>query len=151
MINNMKQSKAINFQGTDYFDDRIFVLYLCPGTVETKDDRTVATTIYHEQIPADYVWCVVTYRNTSRYPLYRVDSFYKKDDAVNYIKQVEPKTPLISLGGKSPGRPMSFDAYFSWKKENNFSEYDWKSLYLSGGSNAQESIYQIKEQFDGIR
>lgn len=147
----MNRIKTINFQGLDYFDDRLFVLYLCPGTVETKEDGTVATTIYHEQTPAGHIWCVVTYRNTNRYPLYSADSFYKKDDAINYIKQVEPKTPLISLGGKSPDRPVPFDDYSLWKKENNFTEYDWKSLYLPGGSNAQESIYQTKEQFDGIK
>jgi len=147
----MNHPKTINFQGIDYFDDRLFILYLCPGTVEMKDDGTVTTTIFHEQAPANHVWCVVTYRNTNRYPLYRVDSFYRKEDAEAYIKDVEPKTPLISLNGKSPEIPLSYEAYVAWKKENKLKEYDWKSLYLPGGSNAQESIYQTKEQFNGIR
>lgn len=147
----MKQSKTINFQGADYFDDRLHVLYLCPGTVDIQNDGVVVTTIYHEQAPTDHVWCVVAYRNTNRYPLYRVDSFYKKDDAINYMRQLEPKTPLISLSAKSPAQPMSYDAYCLWKKENNLTDYDWKSLYLPGGSNAQESIFQTKEQFDAIR
>jgi hypothetical protein len=147
----MNQPKTINFQGTNYFDDRLFVLYLCPGTVEIQDDGMVVTTIYHEQAPVGHVWCVVTYRNTNRYPLHRVDIFYKKDDAINYIKKIEPETPLISLGGKSPDHPMSFEEYSRWKKENGFKDYDWKSLYSHGGSNARENIFQTKEQFGDIR
>ncbi len=147
----MEKPKTIHFQGTDYFDDRLYVLYLCQGTVEVQDDSVVATTIYHEQAPTDHVWCIATYRNTNRYPLYRVDSFYKKDDAMTYIKQIEPETPLISLGGKPPAQPLSFDVYCAWKKENNFKDYEWKALYSAEGSNARESILQTQEQFGGIK
>lgn len=93
----------------------------------------------------------MTYRNCNRYPLYSVDSFYKKEDAIAYIKEIEPETPLISLGEKSPQNPLSYEAYLLWKKETNLKDYDWKSLYLPGGSNAQEKIGQTKEQFKGIK
>jgi hypothetical protein len=147
----MNQIRTIKFQGEEYFDDRLFVLYLCKGKVEIKSDDVVVTTIYHEQEPADFIWCVVTYRNCNRYPLYRADSFYKKEDAIVYIKQIEPETPLISLDGKVPVQPMSYDDYCTWKKENSFKEYDWASLYSLGGTNAQEHIFQTKEQFKGIK
>lgn len=149
----MDKSKTINFQSTDYFDDRLFVLYLCPSRVEIEDgkDGAVWTTIYHQNPPNDHLWSVVTYRNCGRYPLYRIDSFYNKEDAEAYMKTIEPETPLISLGGKTPDMPLSYDAYVEWKRENNLKDYDWQSLYSAGGTNAQERVGQTKEQFKGIR
>ena len=148
----MNESKTINFRGQKYFDDRLFILYLCKGTVEVEpdDDGVVWTKIYHETAPDNHIWCVATYRNFNRYPLYRVDSFYKKEDAMAYIRKIEPETPLISLDGTPPTNPLSYEEYLSWKKKNNLKEYDWKSLYSPDGTNASESIGQTKEQFKGI-
>ncbi len=148
---NANQSKFIKFEGQEYFDDRMFVLYLCKGRVEAGPDGVIITTIYHEQEPIDFVWCVVTYRNCIRYPLYRIDSFYKKDDAVEYIKIIEPETPLISLGGRSPAQLVSYEEYTEWKKDDNLKDYNWQELYTPGGSNATERVYQTKEQFKGIK
>lgn len=149
----MDQNKTIEFEGQRYFDDRLFVLYLCKGTVEIEpnDEGAVWTKIYHEKAPDNHIWCVATYRNCNRYPLYRVDSFYKKEDAEKYIKEIEPETPLVSLGGKQPISPLSFEAYCNWKQKNELKEYDWKSLYSPDGTNASESIGQTKEQFRGIK
>lgn len=149
----MNETKTIEFQGEHYFDDRMFVLYLCKGTVEIEpsDDGVVWTKIYHEKAPDNHIWCVATYRNCHRYPLYRVDSFYKKEDAEKYLKEIEPETPLISLGGRSPVSPLSYEAYSDWKQKNGLKDYDWKSLYSPGGTNASESIGQTKEQFKGIK
>ena len=71
----MSQSKTIEFQGQKYFDDRLYVLYLCAGKVESDKSGSVWTTIYHENPPVEHIWCVATYKNCQRYPLYRVDSF----------------------------------------------------------------------------
>ena len=152
----MNQSKTIEFEGQQYFDDRMYVLYLCAGNIEIEDgeEGAVWTTIYHENPQKGHLWCVATYRNCRRYPLYRVDSFYKKEDAIAYIEQIEPETPLISLDGKSPQHPLSYQQYLEWKKSNNLQDYDWKSLYSAysaGGSNAFERIGQKKKQFKGIR
>ena len=143
----------ISFEEQNYFDDRLFVLYLCASKVDIEkgNDGTVWTTIYHENPPKNHIWSVVTYKNCHRYPLYRIDSFHKKEDAEAYMKEIEPTTPLVSLEGKSPDMSLSYEAYIAWKKENNLKDYDWQSLYLSGGSNAQESIRQTKEQFNGIK
>ena len=149
----MDQLRTVKFQGQEYFDDRIFVLYLCAGKVEIEDgeEGAVWTTIYHENPPAEHIWCVATYRNCRRYPLYRADSFYNKEDALAYIKQIEPETPLISLNGEPSKHPMPYDEYLGWKKTNNLKDYDWKSLYSVGGTNASERIGQTKEQFKGIK
>ena len=149
----MDQSKTIEFEGQKYFDDRLFVLYLCAGKVEIEEGEggVVWTKVYHENPPKDHLWCVATYKNCQRYPLYRVDSFYKEEDATAYIKQVEPETPLISLGGKTPENHLPYEQYLEWKRKNNLHDYDWKSLYSTDGANASESIGQTREQFKGIR
>lgn len=147
----MNQIKTIKYNGEEYFNDRLFVLYLCKGEVAPESDGLIAITIYHEQAPVDFIWCVVTYKNSNRYPLNRIDSFNKKDDAIAYLKLIEPETPLISLEGKSPQNPLAYDDYVLWKKKNGLKDYEWKSLYTPGGSNARETIYQTKEQFKGIR
>ena len=148
----MDQSKTIEFEGQKYFDDRLFVLYLCAGKVKIDDKEGVVwTEIYHENPPKDHLWCVATYKNCQRYPLYRVDSFYKKEDAIAYIKQIEPETPLISLGGKTPENHLPYEQYLEWKRKNNLHDYDWKSLYSTDGTNSSESIGQTREQFKGIQ
>lgn len=143
----------IKFQEREYFDDRLFILYLCKGKVEIQTDDIVATTIFHEQEPADFVWCLVTFRNCSRYPALRVDSFYKKENAIAYLRSIEPETPLISLHGKSPISPRSYEDYLSWKKENNFKEYDFHKVFMASpkGANARETFMEEKRQFKGIR
>lgn len=148
----MNESGTIKFQGQDYFDDRLFVLYLCEGTVEIEpgDDGVVWTKIYHEKAPEDHIWCVVTYRNCDRYSLYCVDSFHKKEDAMAYLRKIEPGTPLISLNGISPSNPLSYEEYLTWKSRNKLQDYNWKSMYSPGGTNASESIGQTKDQFKGI-
>ena len=140
----------IEFNGQSYYDDRLYVLYLCKGTIKVEPDGDVFTTIYHEKAPKEHVWCVVTYRNMARYPLYGVDSFYKKDDAVRYMQKIEPEVPLISLGGNPPQQPISYEDFLLWKNENGFKDYDWQSLYSSDGTNARETIGQTKDQFKGI-
>lgn len=109
------------------------------------------TKIYHEQPPNDHVWCVATYRNCARYPLCNVTHFFEKEDAITYVKKIEPETPLISLNGNSPLHPVSYEEFLSWKSKNDFKEYDFKTLCLSSGTNAVEIIGQAKEQFKGVK
>ncbi|MFC1866522.1 hypothetical protein ACFL0H_00050 [Thermodesulfobacteriota bacterium] len=137
----------IQFNGEFYHDDRLFVLYLCKGTDETRSDH-VATTIYHENPPPDALWCIVTYRNVERYVAVRVDIFESKKAAVEYMRNVEPTVPLISLGGTSPKPPLNYDDFVLWKKENGFKEYDYKTMYKTmfaiGGVNPTEVIYRTR-------
>ncbi len=148
----MNKSKTVEFQGENYFDDRLFVLYLCEGEVETTPDSdgVIWTTIYHENPPKDHVWCVVTYRNSPGYPIARVDHFTSRERAVVYMWHIEPEVPLISLGGKSPANPLPYQSYLSWKKINNLKEFDFHNVYMPGGNNAREMIAQSAEHFNGI-
>lgn len=127
----------INFQGDYYHDDRMFVLYLCKGTEEIEGDH-IATTIYHENPPENATWCLVTYKNTERYMVARVDTFETKQEAEDYMKHVEPQVPLISLGGQAPKPPLDHDTFLEWKQANDFREYDYKVMYMPGGSNPTE-------------
>lgn len=135
------------FKGIAYYDDRLYVLYLCKGTVGVDSNGAVISNIYHDEPTADSHWCLVTYGNHINYPIHSVKHFETKDEALDYIKRMEPEVPLISLGGASPKQPLSYDEFVRWKKENKFKEFDYKSVYTPGGSNNRESIFQTKEQF----
>ena len=149
----MNQTKTIEFQGQEYFDDRIFVLYLCKGSVEIEPDNdgVIWTTVYHEQAPQDHIWCVVTYRNCAGYPIAGVKHFTSRERAVVYMWHIEPETPLISLNGLSPFPSPLYQDYLVWKKKNNFREFDFKAVFTLGGTNAEEAIAQTEEQFKGIK
>lgn len=82
------------WEGIAYKDDRLFILDL---TQAKKDGKSV--------------WAVVTRRNHDGFPPVRTDEFESKEQAVEYIKKIEPTTPLISLLGKQPDRSLSYDVY----------------------------------------
>ena len=88
------------YEGRVYNDDRIFILDLL---LTEKDCHTL--------------WAVVTRRNYKGFPPFRVDKFVSKEEASKYIKKIEPTTPLISLSGKSPEKPLSYEDYCVWLKE----------------------------------
>ena len=48
------------------------------------------------------MWAVTTRRNCEGFPPFRVDDFASEEEAIVFIKRVEPETPRISLGGRSP-------------------------------------------------
>ena len=137
----------IEFQGQLYFDDRLCVLYLCKALARIDSDGFVSTVIYHEDPPPNCSLCLVTYRNCSKYPVFNTRLFDSKDEALAYIKEIEPETPLISLNGQSPRNPVSYEEYVCWKKKNNFKEYDYNAMYMPGGSNHREIVTQTFEQF----
>ena len=89
------------YEGELYNDDRLFILDY--GLAEEEKNQ---------------VWCVVTRRNTHRFPPFRFDKFESENDAVDFIKKIEPTTPLISLGGKSPKSAPTYDEYLRWLAEN---------------------------------
>lgn len=137
----------INFQGQSYFDDRLYVLYLCKATAKINSDGLVSSTIYHEGPPVKSNWSIVTYSNCIRYPIFSIKLFDSNTKAMAYIRRIEPETPLISLHGKSPANPVSYEEYLGWKKNNNFKEYDYRAMYAPGGSNLREIIVQTFNQF----
>ena len=84
----------IFWQGTMYRDDRVFILDL---QLASKGVRQV--------------WAVTTRRNIDGFPPFRVDDFESRERAVEFIQRIEPTTPRISLGGKPPENPVSYDEY----------------------------------------
>ena len=130
----------IKHNDKSYFDDRLYVLYLCRSTSKTEPDGTVSTTIYHEDSPVGSDWCIVTYHNVEGYPALKIDAFHSQEEAEAYFRNVEPSTPLISLGGRSPAQPLSYKAFNTWKTENGCVEYDYRRVFTSSGSNPREVI-----------
>ena len=85
------------WQGQEYLDDRVFILDLQSAT---KAGRKV--------------WAVTTRRNVKGFPPRRVDDFETEEEAISYLKQVEPSTPRISLGGASPTPEPKYEEYLAW-------------------------------------
>ncbi|MBV2089327.1 MAG: hypothetical protein KUF72_00405 [Candidatus Thiodiazotropha sp. (ex Ctena orbiculata)] len=134
----------IEFNGERYNDDRMFVLYICRCTVRVSDEYEI-TAIYHEDAPKESHWCLITFKNVSRYIAHRVDHFETRREAEIYAAHIEPQTPLISMGGESPTNPIAITDYLKWKHENKFQEYDYKKMFPQGVKNPQENIYVNKE------
>lgn len=137
----------IEFQGQTYYDDRVFVLHLCKGTITPEKEDIFSITICHEQEPIGYKWCLVTYRNCVRCPVFKVDIFESKEASEEYMKEVEPTVPLISLGGRSPEKALSYDEYIEWKRRKGLKEYSYKEMCSDGGTNPREVIMLPKEQY----
>lgn len=128
------------FRGEAYNDDRMYVLHIARCTISAGPDDTTVTTIHHERVPDDALWCLVTYRNTPRYPATRVDRFDSPEEARSYLERVEPTVPRISLGGRPPSEPLTFDAWKDWKAANGLKEYDYRTMYSPGGEAPQETL-----------
>lgn len=90
------------YQGRAYNDDRVFILDLA---LTEKDTRTF--------------WVVITRRNHEGFPPFKVDKFRSKEEALSFIRKIEPTTPRISLGGTSPEKPLSYQEYCDKLKELN--------------------------------
>ncbi|MBJ89314.1 MAG: hypothetical protein CMO98_05570 [Woeseia sp.] len=92
------------FEGEEYRDDRMYVINLNRGTI-SKDGKK------------EKRYLLTTYRNTTSLPATRSDDFASKEEAINYLKQVEPGVPLVSNQGKCLEIPEGVDR---WKYWNNW-------------------------------
>ena len=82
------------YEGKIYKDDRIFILDLTPAK---KKERSI--------------WVVVTRRNYDGFPPFRTNEFKTKEEAISFIKKIEPTTPCISFSGKSPKLTLAYEDY----------------------------------------
>ncbi len=80
--------------------NRVFILDLSPA----KKEHTP-------------VWAVTTRRNCEGFPPFRVDEFASEAEAIAFIKRVEPETPRISLGGRSPAPTPTYEEHCRRLKE----------------------------------
>ena len=129
------------FEGEEFYDDRMFTFYLCAVTTAISGDMREIT-LYHEEAPHDHEWGVVLYRNSGRMMPAKVLFFKTKDEAVKHYTQIAPQVPRISLDGKSPLHPPSFVEYAEWMQSNGLDEYDYAKFFPDGGDNPKERIYQ---------
>ena len=83
-----------HFQRETYNDDRMYVLRIARCTVKPAADDTAGTTVYYENVPDDALWCLVTYRNTARYPATRVDHFDSAAEARSYWSGSSRRCPV---------------------------------------------------------
>jgi hypothetical protein len=133
------------FDGRVFNDDRMFVLYLCRGEVN-EVGKMINVSIHHEEVKVHYHWCMVTYWNTPAYEANRIDVFPSESVAIDWLKDAEPRTPLISLGGIAPSNVLSYDEYEQWKKDLGYKDYEYGQLYSSSimpGTEAERFAEEI--------
>jgi hypothetical protein len=130
---------TFEFEGNTYNDDRLFVLHVCPCTIQ-ENNQNLRTTIYHGQPPANHYWCVVTFRNTDRFPAVSVKHFHTEDEANGYKDHVEPTTPRISTGGQGANPAPSLEQFREWKLLNDIKDYDYRQMFLEDSVNPTETI-----------
>jgi hypothetical protein len=155
----MDDRKTITFEGREYFDDRLYVLIICPGRTHTNSEGLICTTIYFETVPPpslngpkerDFL-VLATYFNSPGYPLLNLKHFLSRVGAEQYLRKHEPQVPLISLGGKSSTAPLHYSEFQEWKQKNQMVDFSHNSLFTPGGSNPQEMILLTTEQFHLVK
>lgn len=57
---------------------------------------------------------VVTYRNVPSLPPTRCDDFPSIEEAIKFVKAVEPKCPRVSLDGSPPDPTPSWEDHLEW-------------------------------------
>jgi len=56
---------------------------------------------------------------------------------------------LISLNGRPPSNPLSYDLYVKWKEQNKYQDYDYKKYTTPGeASNYKEIITMGVDTFE---
>jgi hypothetical protein len=57
---------------------------------------------------------LITYRNVPSLPAIRGDSFESIENAIEYVKKVEPTCPRVSLDGRPPEPTPSWGEHLEW-------------------------------------
>lgn len=130
------------FNGEMFNDDRMFVMYICPCTVATETERGEVTTIFHENAPANHIWCLVTFRNTASYPAWRYDHFSTREDAQRYLESAAASVPLASRDGQPYEPLMTYEQFAAFSKAHGWIEYDYRAVFTPGGMNAREIFWR---------
>ena len=102
----------IFYQGNLYRDDRIFVINISRGTVQKSSKGSKKETR----------WLLSTYRNVASLPCRSSHNFETRKEVIEYLRQVEPNTPLISNHGKRldiPAEAEPWEYWMEWLKDRN--------------------------------
>lgn len=102
-----------------YRDDRMYVMRVTTDFRKNYDDDSVqAAFTIPEASESLKAALVITYRNVPSLPAIRVDNFPTTQEALAYIRGVEPNCPRVSLGGQSPEPTPSWQEHLSWLHEH---------------------------------
>lgn len=123
-----------------YLDDRMFLLHIARCTVARVDEDIIEIVIYHDNVPSNWLWCIVTYRNVARFPVVRVDHFPSFEEATAYRQLVEPQVPLVSLSGQSPAVPLPYRQFVVWKARRGMKDYDVTDAHGAAARNRCEIV-----------
>ena len=117
------KKNLIEYNGEQYYDDRIFHLHLTISKKITLPDGITTREIGENTNHNTYT--LYTRRNSiGRKPI-KVDDFNNFEQALKYIEKVEPEVPLISLNGKSISPKPSIKEYKKLVIKNN-----WLPTYI---------------------
>ena len=92
---------SFEFNGETYLDDRMYVCNLGGGTVSQAGKKETR-------------YVLMTYRNTVTLPPIRTDNFETKEEAIDYLKEVEFHVPLVSNNGRPLQLPEGVDPWQHW-------------------------------------
>ena len=103
-----------------YRDDRMYVMRITRGAsrIAGVDASAGFEEVLTGPTPAAGGWnssvLLITYRNVPSLPVVRVDNFDSFDEAIEYLKKVEPTCPRVSLGGNPPQPAPSWEEHLDW-------------------------------------
>jgi len=94
-IVKVNHHKFFEYKDELFRDPRMYVINLTKATVEGSDGEK------------EKKWTIVTYKNTTNLPYIRHDIFDSKEEAIDYLKDIEPVTPLVTIDGKPRDYPSN--------------------------------------------
>ena len=98
-----------------YRDDRIYVMRITTGSTRVKDGIMESVT---EPKPNSSDWSesvlLITYRTVPTLPAVRTDHFRSIEEAIHYVREVEPTCPRVSLDARSPEPVPSWQEHLDW-------------------------------------
>ena len=126
----------------EYRDERMYVLNLTRGKLKviTRDFQKT-----------DYKYFVNTYKNLILLPFYKTNYFDTKNEAIEFVKQIEPFIPLINnheFPLSTPEGESTWEHWLSWLNQQGFHSAisDYQNLpyaqFRDGGS------FDIKDYYN---
>ena len=92
-IKRMQDWSFFEYRDELYRDPRMYVINLTYATVENIDQTK------------EKKWTLATYKNILNLKPTRQNTFSSKEEAVKYLKEIEPLVPLVTLDGKVKNYP----------------------------------------------